>query len=290
MSTKQRNTIFVENAEVLSQQAFDGDQYILRLAAAKTAAHALPGSFVHLRCAKDLPMRRPISIMRVDARAGHIDLLYKAVGFGTRALSKRCEGEILSVMGPIGQPFAPTPGRKRPLLIGGGVGMPPMIFLADTLRGTDSQPFVILGSEVPFPFTVQPSQHIIHGIPAEVIGSMPLMEQWGITCRLASRHGYPGCFDGYVTDLARSWLDSLDASARAEVEIFSCGPLPMLKAVAKLAADFNLPCQVSLEEFMACGTGGCAGCMVRVETDNGPGMQRVCVDGPVFDAKSIFSI
>ena len=288
MSSTHRNTIFVEDAEILSHEAFDGDQYVLRLAAAKTAASALAGSFVHIRCADNLPMRRPISIMRVDASIGYVDLLYKAVGIGTRALSERNKGETLSIMGPIGRPFSATPERKRPLLIGGGVGMPPMIFLADSLRDTDSEPFVILGSEVPFPFKVQPSQHVIHGIPPDVIGTMPLMEEWGVACRLASLQGYPGCFDGYVTELASIWLDSLDESARAEVEIFSCGPHPMLAAVAKLANEYNLPCQVSLEEFMACGVGGCAGCVVRVETENGPSMQRVCVDGPVFDASSVF--
>jgi len=116
------------------------------------------------------------------------------------------------------------------------------------------------------------------------------MEDWGIACRLASLQGYPGCFDGYVTDLARAWLDGLSDDERKQVEVFSCGPHPMLEAVAKLAAEYDLPCQVSLEEFMACAVGGCAGCVVKVETDNGPAMQRVCVDGPVFDAKRVFCI
>jgi len=112
------------------------------------------------------------------------------------------------------------------------------------------------------------------------------MEDWGIARRLASLQGYPGCFDGYVTDLARAWLDGLSDDERKQVEVFSCGPHPMLEAVAKLAAEYDLPCQVSLEEFMACAVGGC---VVNVETDNSPAMQRVCVDGPVFDAKRVFS-
>ena len=73
-----------------------------------------------------------------------------------------------------------------------------------------------------------------------------------------------------------------------EIEIYSCGPHPMLEAVSKLAEDYNLPCQVSLEEFMACAVGGCAGCVVEVQTINGPAMKRVCVDGPIFDAQSVF--
>jgi dihydroorotate dehydrogenase electron transfer subunit len=91
-----------------------------------------------------------------------------------------------------------------------------------------------------------------------------------------------------VTELARHWLESLDEEARKEVEIFSCGPHPMLEAVAKLAAEYALPCQVSLEEFMACAVGGCAGCVVEVRTPAGPAMKRVCVDGPVFDARTVF--
>jgi len=290
MTDPNRNTIHVEDANILDHQAFDGDQFILRLHAPKTAAEALPGSFVHIRCAERLPMRRPISIMRADAKTGEVTLLYKALGEGTRALGERQTGETLSLLGPIGKPFSYNPKKKRPLLIGGGVGMPPMVFIAEHLKNKkDIQPFVILGSEVPFPFKVQPSQHIIHGLTPDVIGTMPLMEDWGIACRLASLQGYPGCFDGYVTDLARAWLDGLNEEERKEVEVFSCGPHPMLEAVAKLAAEYDLPCQVSLEEFMACAVGGCAGCVVEVQTDDGPAMKRVCVDGPVFDAKQVFT-
>jgi dihydroorotate dehydrogenase electron transfer subunit len=88
--------------------------------------------------------------------------------------------------------------------------------------------------------------------------------------------------------LASEWLASLTPEQLQEVEIFSCGPTPMLKAVAKVAQRFGVPCQVSLEEYMACAVGGCAGCAVRVETPNGPAMKRVCVDGPVFEASSVF--
>jgi dihydroorotate dehydrogenase electron transfer subunit len=88
--------------------------------------------------------------------------------------------------------------------------------------------------------------------------------------------------------LASEWLGSLAPDQLQEVEIFSCGPTPMLKAVAKVAQRFCVPCQVSLEEYMACAVGGCAGCAVRVETPTGPAMKRVCVDGPVFEASSVF--
>jgi len=165
-----------------------------------------------------------------------------------------------------------------------------MIFLAERLKQESAwQPLVLLGSEVPFPFSQRPSQIMIPGIPEGVIGAMPLLEDWGIPSRLASLQGYPGCYDGYITGLARCWLDSLDEQQRSEVEIFACGPHPMLEAAASLAKQYDLPCQVSLEEFMACAVGGCAGCVVEVQTAQGPAMKRVCVDGPVFDAYSVFS-
>lgn len=290
MKKSHRDTIFVESTEILSHQGYAGDQYLLRVAAPQIAARALPGSFVHIRCDENRPLRRPISIMRVDARAGWVEFLYKVLGEGTALLSQRKVGEKLSIMGPIGKPFVAQMARPRPLLIGGGVGMPPMIFLADSLREVKGayNPFIIMGSEVPFPFKAVPSKIMVAGMPDEVIATMPLLEDWGFAARLASQQGYAGCFEGYVTDLARRWLDALSDEQRAEVEIFSCGPHPMLEAVARLAREYRLPCQVSMEEFMACGIGGCAGCVIEVQTDKGPAMKRVCVDGPVFDAREVF--
>ncbi|HEX6929019.1 MAG TPA: dihydroorotate dehydrogenase electron transfer subunit [Gammaproteobacteria bacterium] len=291
-----RGTIFVEDAEILAHQAFPGEQYVLRVKAPKCAAHASPGSFVHITCDPALPMRRPMSIMRVSREAGWVEMLYKAIGEGTRLLAQRHVGDVLGMLGPIGVPFTPDPSRPRALLIGGGVGIPPMVFIAqwikENLRNDKSaqwKPFVIMGSEVPFPFKVQPSSIMVTGLPDGVIGGMPLMDDWGIPSRLASLQGYAGCFEGYVTDLARHWLHGLDETQRGEVAIYSCGPTPMLAAVAKLAREFDLPCQVSLEEHMACAVGGCAGCAVRVETSAGPAMKKVCVDGPVFDAYKVFA-
>lgn len=288
--TSQRDTIFLEDAEILEHEAFEGSQYILTVRAPVIASHARPGSFVHLRCDPELPLRRPLSIMRTIPEQDQVEFLYKAVGTGTMRLACREPGEILSILGPIGRPFELHRDHSRPLLIGGGVGMPPMVFIADTLRQQqhDFSPIVILGSEVPFPFRLRPSEFLVPGIPDGVIATMPLMEDWGIPCRLASTQGYAGCHEGYVTDLARHWIEALSSVQRQEIEVFACGPHPMLEAVANLAADYDLPCQVSLEEFMACGVGGCAGCVVEVQTESGPAMQRVCVDGPVFDARKVF--
>ena len=285
-----RNTINLEQAQVLSHQAFAGDQYILRLHSPETARDAKPGNFVHLRCDEALPMRRPMSIMRADAAKGWIDILYKAHGLGTGMLARRRVGDELSVLGPIGVPFRMDGYRRFPLLIGGGVGIPPMVYLAEHMKknAPRCEPLVLAGSEVPFPFTAVPSQIMIDGMPDGVIATMPLMEDWGIPCRLASLQGYSGCYQGYVTDLARAWLSAPGRDV-SEVEIYSCGPTPMLKAVARVAADFNIPCQVSLEEHMACAVGGCAGCNVEVSTESGKAMKRVCVDGPVFEASTVFA-
>ncbi len=285
-----RDTLHLEDARILAHDAHPGEQYILRVEAPKCAAHAKPGSFAHIQCDDQLAMRRPLSIMRVDPREGWVDFLYKAVGHGTRLLAHREVGDSISVLGPIGQVFQLHPERSRPLLLGGGVGIPPMIFLADHLRQLeDYQPMLMMGSEVPFPFRTAPSRMLVPGMPDGVIAAMSLMEDWGIGSRLTSLQGYPGCHQGYITDLARAWLDALDPAQRDQVEIFSCGPHPMLEAVAAVARDYDLPCQVSLEEFMACAVGGCAGCTVPVETQQGPAMKRVCVDGPVFEARSVFA-
>jgi dihydroorotate dehydrogenase electron transfer subunit len=284
-----RGTLFVEEAVVLEQASYPGEQFILRLAAPRCAAGAVAGSFVHLTCDPSIPMRRPLSIMRANAREGWIEVLYKIVGPGLRHLATRRKGEIVSTLGPIGKGFTPHTERPRALLVGGGVGIPPMIFLAETLMAQAGwRPLVLMGSEIPFPFHARPSTILVPGIPPEAIAAMPLLEEWRVPSRLASFAGFPGCYTGYVTSLAAIWLESLGPSELAQVEMFACGPTAMLKAAAALARRFEIPCQVSLEEFMACAVGGCAGCTVLVRTESGPAMKRVCVDGPVFDAATVF--
>ena len=290
MSAAARGSIHLEQARVLSQLAYDGEQFVLRLAAPKCAAHAAPGSFVHITCAEAIPMRRPLSIMRADAAAGWIEVLYKVEGRGLHALAAHKAGDTLSVLGPIGRPFGAHRERPRTLLVGGGVGIPPMVFLAERLRaaGGPWKPLVLMGSEIPFPFRPRPSTLIVPGIPDGTIACMPLLDEWGVPSRLASRSDFPGCFPGFVTQLADAWLRSLGPAELGEVEIFACGPTPMLEVTAQVARRYGVPCQVSLEEFMACGVGGCAGCAVEVRTPDGAAMKRVCVDGPVFDAYTVF--
>lgn len=289
MAKTHRKTIHVEVAEILSHQAFDAEQFVLRVKAANIAANAKPGQFAHIQCGPEIPMRRPISIMLTDPRKGSVEFLYKVFGQGTKRLSQCKVGEKINIMGPIGNHFEAHMDKPRTLLIGGGVGIPPMIFLAQSLLEVKGayDPFVIMGSEVPFPFKAQPSRFMVPGIAAETTAAMPLMEDWSIPSRLASLQHYPGCHQGYVTDLAQHWLDSLSDEQRRQVAVYACGPHPMLEAVAKLAASYHLPCQTSLEEFMACAVGGCAGCVVEIQTAKGPAMKRVCVDGPVFESKTV---
>ena len=286
-----RGTIFVEDASVLSHAAWPDQQYVLTVRAPKIAAKARPGTFAHLTCDTDLPMRRPLSIMRADPEAGTLEFLYKIDGHGLAQMAAKRPGDTLSVMGPIGQPFRAHQERTRTLLIGGGVGIPPMIFFAEALADDTEgawQPLVLMGSEIPFPFTTRPSTIMVDGMPDGAIACLPGLDDLGIPSRLASGAGFPGCYEGFVTELAREWLQQLDGTALAQVEVFACGPTPMLKAAAALARSFDLPCQVSLEEYMACAVGGCAGCTVLVHTVDGAAMKRVCVDGPVFDARQVF--
>ena len=354
MNRGHRGTIFLEDAKVLGRESWPAGQHVLRLHSPLVASRAGPGTFVHVRCASSLEMRRPMSVMRTDPAEGWFDFLFKEVGTGTRLLARAERGKRLSVLGPIGRGFSPSSERPDRLLVGGGVGVPPVLFLAERIAA--SRPVVLMGSEVPFPFELRPSAIPEPGLPEGA--ALACLERAGVPSRTASGAGLPGSFKGPVTDLARGWLEVRSSLGRAElrpslgraelrpslgraelrpslgraelrpslgraelrpslgraelrpslgraelrpslgraelrsslgrVELFACGPEPMLRAVAALGTEFGVPSQLALEEHMACGTGGCAGCTVRVRTPDGPAMKRVCVDGPVFDGASVF--
>lgn len=296
-----RGTIHVEEALILDHTEYPGEQFILRVKAPECAQRAVAGSFAHIQCDADIPMRRPISIMRADPETGEVDFLYKIVGSGLRALSRQLPGNSLSIMGPIGNGFTVAADKPRKLMIGGGVGVPPMLFLATSLaykmangmaNGTGhavlSDSLVLMGSEVPFPFELCESSLPVAGIAGEIDQALAALDLLKVPTRLASQQGFPGVYRGYVTDLARSWLAAMNDTQRGQVEVFACGPEPMLQAAAAVANDFDVPCQLCLEEFMACAVGGCAGCTVAVHMDDTVAMKRVCVDGPVFPAKAIY--
>jgi len=286
---RHHNTVFEEQAEVLANVAHEGDQFIMRLRAPRIAAAAQAGQFIHLRCCDRLPLRRPLSLMQADGEAGTIDLLVKAVGDGTRALRDQPVGAMLPTMGPIGHGFDLSDPDKHYLCIGGGVGIPPMIFAALSLADP-AHMLVLAGSEIPFPFALAPSTFLLPGITGNTIMAITSLEARGIASRLASKADMFGCFDGFVPQLAEHHLLALDACARKQRVLLACGPLPMLRAVAALGRKFQLPTQLSLEEQMACAIGGCAGCVVETIENNQPHYRRVCVDGPVFNAAILTDI
>lgn len=288
MSDSHRDSIYVCDCLIKAQIEYPQKQYIITLHSEEITKKIKPGQFIHIKVSDEIAMRRPISIMSVDYKNNTFDILYKIVGTGTLELSKRKTDKYISVIGPIGNGFNILNNKKIPLMIGGGVGIPPIIAIAQNLKHNNNyKPFAVLGSEVPFPFAVKPAiKNSIYYDGANY--TMALLENWNIECRLASTQEYNGVYKGYVTDLAQKYLENFNKKDLQKVAIYACGPNAMLEAVAKLAFKFNLPCQVCLEEFMACAVGGCAGCTVMVKTDKGEQMQRVCVDGPVFEANTVF--
>ena len=283
-----RGTIVLEQCRILEHVAYDGNQFVLRLDAPTIARRARPGQFVHIQCSKEILLRRPLSIMRADP-AGWIEVLYKPIGAGLAALTQQEVQQTVSVLGPIGNGFDWSSNPQRILALGGGVGIPPMIFAAQNLRERSDIPLcVYIGSEIPFPFKLTAATLAAPGVDSTDKSTVSLLESWNVPCVLTSRAGLPGCHDGFVTDPARQSLATLSPDERAHSLLLACGPEPMLAAAAQLAAEFEVPCQLALEEYMACGVGGCAGCTVEVHTAQGVAMRRVCVDGPVFDAAAIY--
>ena len=283
-------TIFAEDANILAHESLPAKQYLLRLQAPNCAKTVKPGNFVHLSCSHNpYSLKRPFSILRASAENGWIEILYKVVGHGTAQLACTKIGEQLHCLGPIGNSFISSNEKSMPLLLGGGVGIPPILFFAEQLKHEQNiSPMVIMGSEIPFPFKVQPSTKLIPGLPADVIAAMTLLEDLSIPSRLTSKQCYSGCFDGYIHELAEHWIKSINTNEHARIEVFACGPTAMLAAVAKLSQSYGLPCQLSLEEHMACAVGGCAGCTVEILENGQTTMQRVCVDGPIFNANGVY--
>ena len=276
-----------ERATVIDQEDHPEAQHILRLHAPNIARDAHPGQFIHIQCDPLLPLRRPMSILRADPDKGNLEILYAVHGEGTQRLAQKQAGETLDILGAAGNPFKRKGYRERPLLLGGGVGIPPLIFLAERMAQHPNKALALLGSERPFPLKTSELGTRPH-LPREASRAAQCLQQKGIPSALASASGQAGCYRGYVTALARHWLNHILPAERAQVEIFACGPKPMLEETAKLAREYDLPCEVCLEEYMACATGGCGACVVAVTEKGKTSMQRVCVEGPVFKAQAIF--
>ena len=285
-----KDIIFDEKAEIIDQVKFEADQFVTIVKAEKSSQTAKPGQFAFVECGGDTLLRRPLSYLRSSKEDGTVEFMYKTVGHGLESLSQLKKGDEIKIMGPIGNGFTIPSGKKSAILIGGGVGIPPVLFMGEEIKkingGIDLVAF--FGSEIPFPFETCDSDLVMPGLDLSVNKTIDDMEKLGIPCRLSSQAGYEGCHSGYVTELAKSFIETLSDGEKTETIIYACGPESMLKAVAKLAKDDQLDCVLSLEEYMACAIGGCAGCTVRVLEDGHERMKRVCVDGPVFDAEQLY--
>jgi len=249
--------------------------YKMTLMAPAIAKKAAPGQFVMVRVTDAclLLLRRPFGIHSV--KGSNVDILYGLAGVGTKLLSQKKPGGYLDLLGPLGKGFDWRSGalvRQSPVLIAGGIGVAPLVFLAEKLKKL--KPVVLLGAKT--------KSHILCEKEFKALGC---------DVKVATDDGSKG-YKGFVSELLISVIASLPSVARNDVlSLYACGPRSMLKATAAIAKQYNISAQVSLEEHMACGIGACLGCVVKVKSKKEKGKsfehKRVCKDGPVFDAKEI---
>ena len=285
-----KNIIFEEKSEIVEQIRFDADQFITVVKAEKSSQTAKPGQFAFVECGGNTLLRRPLSYLRSSKENQTVEFMYKTVGQGLEFLSQMKKGDVIKVMGPIGNGFEHALEKKSAILIGGGVGIPPVLFLGEELKKTneDINLVAFFGSEIPFPFQTTASELIMPGIDDSINTTLDDMESLGIACRLSSQAGYKGCHSGFVTELAINFIETLSDEEKNQTVIYACGPESMLKAVSLLAKEKQMDCELSLEEHMACAIGGCAGCTVMINENGDERMKRVCVDGPVFKSEQIY--
>ena len=246
-------------AAVTSQVQLAEGIYDLRLAAGEIAAQAVPGQFVSLY-SKDgsrlLP--RPISLCGIDKEKGELRLVYRVAGAGTKEFSAYKEGDTLDIMGPLGNGFPLK--KKKASLIGGGIGIPPMLELAKNL---DCEKTAVIGYRDKETFLADELRKY-----ADVV--------------IATEDGSVGT-KGNVIDAIRA--EKLTADI-----IYACGPTPMLKALKTYAMENGIECYISLEEKMACGIGACLGCVCHskdIDEHSNVRNKRICKDGPVFRAEEV---
>lgn len=229
------------------------------------AEEAHPGQFICVYPKdKSTLLPRPISICEVGEDRKALRIVYRVAGAGTREFSAYQTGESISVMGPLGNGFPVEAGKgKKAFLIGGGIGIPPMLELAKQLSKTGCQVQSVMGYRNQDTFLKQE------------------LEQYG-PVYVASEDGSAGT-RGNVMDAIRE--NGLEADV-----IFSCGPMPMLRAIKKYSEEKNIPAYISLEERMACGVGACLGCVAKtknVDSHSHVHNARICTDGPVFLAEEV---
>lgn len=259
-----------EQATLISNSEVATGFWCARLLAPRIAAAGQPGQFVQLRVSagREPFLRLPLSLGGVDPEAGWIEVIYQVRGAKTTALAALKPGSALSCLGPLGRGFA-VPGASTPvLLVGGGIGVPPLLFFGHRLRQLGRSPALLVGARAR-------AYHL----------PLPRLQAAAGTVLLATDDGSLG-HHGLVTALLVERLAHMP-----EAMVCACGPEAMLAVVARLCEQRQVPCQVSLEAYMACGIGVCVGCAVamRVAPDGAPyeRYQRVCVDGPVFDGAAV---
>jgi dihydroorotate dehydrogenase electron transfer subunit len=246
---------------VVAREALGGEYYRLRLRPARPFT-AMPGQFAMLKVTDSIDplLRRPFSIHRVHP-SGEFEVLFRVVGQGTRLLSAVHVGNRVDAIAPLGSAF-PLDVGATPLLVGGGVGVAPLLFLTDALLDRGARPKLLLGGR-------SDRDILCH----DDFGCL------AVPFELATEDGSLG-EEGLVTRLLTRAL----GAAEAGVTVFSCGPAPMLAAVARVCADHGVRCWVSMEAYMACGVGACLGCVIP---GAGGSYLRVCKEGPVFPADAV---
>jgi dihydroorotate dehydrogenase electron transfer subunit len=268
---------------------------VLRLPAFPDAS---PGQFVQVLCTEPGELgwtggafiRRPFSIGGLRrAGSGDVDLeiTHRAIGVGTRWLSRLEPGDPVNLLGPLGQPFRLPVSGQRALLVGGGVGLPPLIWLAEALQRAGTGAVAFCGSRTAelLPLTRVP------GVACSgECASLCCREfaRCGVSAVVATDDGSLGGH-GVIPDVFAAWLDRNPAAAAGGV-VYTCGPDRMMHAVARICRARDLPCQVCLERMMACGMGTCQSCVVRIRDAGAPDGWRYrlcCSDGPVFDAEEV---
>jgi len=256
--------VIEQDTQIIFNKKVASGTFLMGLKSSEIVAQARPGQFVMIRVrpGTDPLLRRPFSICTTRGEDLFL-ILYKVVGKGTAIMSNAGKGERLSVLGPLGRGFElPEPGRKS-LLVAGGIGVAPLVFLAQAVK-----------ADVTF---MAGCRSINEMIPMDHVG----LGRTDIS--IATDDGTAG-HPGFVTELLVSYLAGYSED---HSKIFACGPLPMLKRVAALAIEQDIPCQVSLEANMACGLGACQGCAVRASKNRDRTYYHVCQDGPVFDVHTL---
>jgi dihydroorotate dehydrogenase electron transfer subunit len=254
----------VEQTAQIVSNARDTDLYFrLVVRAPQIAPLVQPGQFAHVRILplKHALLRRPFSIFQVSGDT--LSVLYKTVGQGTKVLSRMQPGDELNLIGPLGHGFTvPQPGGEIPLLVAGGYGMAALYLLA---QRSPQEGIVFVGG--------RRRVDILCEEEFKALG-------WEV--RVTTEDGSHG-EKGLVTHALQAELGRRAPGRK----LFACGPTPMLKAVGQLAAQFNLPAELSLDEHMCCGIGVCLTCVVPIKTGDGWEYQRTCTEGPVFDSRHV---